>query len=290
MATRPRPNTKRAGYLVLDLETVPDTPRWVKPECPPGTEPPFPPTWAHRIIAIGCLWFDADYQCKRLGLIRGVRGVLEKASEDRLEAELLSELSGFLSKERPVLVTFNGRSFDLPVIVLRALRHGQPLPWHYQGHTQHRYSEDGHIDLCDILANRGAARMGSLDAITKLMGLPGKGGVDGTQVEALHKTGAHDVIERYCLDDVAQTAFLFLRLRLLQGHLSLEAYTKAAAELFAAIEKDGRLIDLLGRMDRGHVLLTPAPLAANESTATGRPLSDSERDEFFPYLDTGTGA
>lgn len=55
-------------YLVLDLETVPD-PRWHRPEVPLGTEPPFPPTWAHRIIVIGCLWLGADYRLRRMGVI-----------------------------------------------------------------------------------------------------------------------------------------------------------------------------------------------------------------------------
>lgn len=286
MATHPRQNNasrKQPSYLVLDIETVPDTPRWVKPEHPPGTEPPFPPTWAHRIIAIGCLWFDHAMVVKRMGLVRGA--VPGASDPDEIELELLRELSEFLDHQQPVLVTFNGRVFDLPVLVLRALRHGQPLSWYYRGPMQHRYSEEGHVDLCDVLANRGAARMGSLDAIAKLMGLPGKSGVDGTQVEALYRTGALETIERYCLDDVVQTAFVFLRLRLLQGLLDPKAYQHAAALLFAAVEKDGRLLELLQRIDRERLLLTPAP---NEPAVTGRGPTDAERDEFFPYMNTGS--
>jgi hypothetical protein len=56
-------------YLVLDLETVPDTARWSRPELPHGTEAPFPPTWAHRIIVVGCLWLGKDYRLKKLGVI-----------------------------------------------------------------------------------------------------------------------------------------------------------------------------------------------------------------------------
>ena len=52
------PRVARAEYLVLDIETIPDVERWHRPELPPGTEPPFPPTWAHRIVVIGCLWLD----------------------------------------------------------------------------------------------------------------------------------------------------------------------------------------------------------------------------------------
>ena len=60
--------TPSAEYLILDIETVPDTERWVRPETAHG-EPAFPPTWAHRIIVVGCLWLDHGYRLKRFGVI-----------------------------------------------------------------------------------------------------------------------------------------------------------------------------------------------------------------------------
>jgi len=62
------PRAQRS-YLVLDIETVPDSDRWSRPDTPVGTERPFPPTYAHRVIVIGCLWMDAAYRMKRLGII-----------------------------------------------------------------------------------------------------------------------------------------------------------------------------------------------------------------------------
>jgi hypothetical protein len=62
-------NRRRPEYLVVDIETIPDTTRWERPEVPHGVQQPFPPTWAHRIIVIGCLWLDADYRLKRLGVV-----------------------------------------------------------------------------------------------------------------------------------------------------------------------------------------------------------------------------
>ena len=38
-------------------------------QLPHGTEAPFPPTWAHRIIVVGCLWLGKDYRLKKLGVI-----------------------------------------------------------------------------------------------------------------------------------------------------------------------------------------------------------------------------
>jgi predicted PolB exonuclease-like 3'-5' exonuclease len=234
-------------YLVLDIETVPDSTRWSAPERPHGVEPPFPPTWAHRVIAIGCLWLGSDYRLKRLG-------VASEGPDD--ERGLLAAFSSFVGAEQPLLVTFNGRSFDLPVIALRSLCHGVPLGWYYREGLRHRYSDDGHLDLCDWLADHGASRSSSLDALARLIGLPGKTGIDGSQVEGLYRAGDAAAIERYCLGDVAQTALLFLRFQLLRGLLPPAAYRTAATELLADLRADARLAAVTGGIDDGQLLAT----------------------------------
>jgi hypothetical protein len=244
-------------YLVLDIETVPDTGRWSPDPTTDGGRVPFPPAWAHRIIVIGCLWLDHHYRLKRVGVI----GDHVEGSEDDRERVLLEDFSRFVGKARPVLVTYNGRRFDLPVIALRALCHGVPLGWYYRERgVRYRFSEEAHLDLCDWLADHGASRAGSLDAVARLIGLPGKVGIDGSQVEGLYRDGQLDAIQRYCLADVAQTAALLLRFRLLQGQLPPESYREAAAALLDALAADGRVPEVLAGTDRAH-LLGPLPPA-----------------------------
>jgi predicted PolB exonuclease-like 3'-5' exonuclease len=252
-----------AEYLVLDLETVPDDTRWSRPDVQVTPAPPaFPPLWAHRIVVMGCLWLDAGYRLKQLGVVpSGSAG-----SADARERALLDELSRAVGAEHPVIVTFNGRAFDLPVIALRALCHGVPLPWYYREQsTRYRYSEHGHLDLCDWLADHGAIRSGSLDALARLIGLPGKVGVDGSQVEGLYAAGHLADIERYCLGDVAQTALLFLRFRLLQGRLSPELYRARTEELIDALAADGRVGDVVAGLDRAHLLGSVSSLPQAET-------------------------
>jgi 3'-5' exonuclease len=242
-----------AEYLILDIETIPDIERWSRPEVPHGTEHPFPPTWAHRIVVIGCLWLDHDYRLKRLGVVGDPAG--GEGSPDERERTLLQDFSRFVGRARPVLVTYNGRSFDLPVIALRALCHGVSLGWYYrERNVRYRYSEEGHLDLCDWLADHGATRSGSLDAVARLIGLPGKVGVDGSQVEGLYRAGQLAAIQQYCLADVAQTTLLFLRFRLLQGMLDGETYQRATSELLDALAADGRVGDVLAGIDREHLV------------------------------------
>jgi predicted PolB exonuclease-like 3'-5' exonuclease len=261
--------TPSAEYLVLDIETIPDTERWKRPDVTEGNQPAgarpvtgaFPPAWAHRVVVIGCLWLDHAYRLKRFGVV----GSPTEGAPDLRERALLEEFSRFVGRARPVLVTYNGRAFDLPVIALRALCHGTPLAWYYrERNVRYRYSEEGHLDLCDWLADHGATRSGSLDAVARLIGLPGKVGIDGSQVEGLYHAGQLEEIQRYCLSDVAQTALLFLRFRLLQGVLRPEQYQEVTSALLDALAQDGRVGSVLDGADRAH-LLGPAPSPATSS-------------------------
>ncbi|MFN0248981.1 MAG: ribonuclease H-like domain-containing protein [Kofleriaceae bacterium] len=245
-----------AEYLILDIETIPDTERWQPPTVVEGEAPPrgaFPPSWAHRVVVIGCLWLDHGYNVRHLGVIEATTS--GSGTSDERERALLEELADLVGTNRQTLVTFNGRSFDMPVLALRSLCLGVPMRWYYRDHaTRYRYSDQGHLDLCDWLADHGATRSTSLDAVARLIGLPGKIGVDGSQVEGLYAAGQLSEIQRYCLADVAQTALLFLRFRLLQGQLAPADYRARTNELLAALAADGRVAGVLEGTNVPHLL------------------------------------
>jgi predicted PolB exonuclease-like 3'-5' exonuclease len=236
--------------LVLDIETVPDLDLYTPPEAVVGADRPFPPLYACRPVVIGVIWLDEELACKRIGII----------GEDRSEAEMMTDFAEFMARFQPRLVTWNGRSFDLPALALRALRHGVDFGWYYRGNGyRYRFSEEGHLDLGDVLADFGAARMTSLDGAARLIGLPGKVGVDGSQVEGLFRAGQIDAIRRYCLADVAQTSFVLLRYKLVSGDIDRATYRRIAGALLSALEADGRLTALSAGIDRDRLLL-PEPL------------------------------
>ena len=238
-------------YLVLDIETIPDRELWSPPEATgapgtPGAVAPFPPLYACRPIVLGVMWLDANLGVKRIGTI----------GESKDEAGMMADFADFMTKWRPLVVTWNGRGFDLPVLALRALRFGADFRWYYRGDGyRYRFSEEGHLDLCDLLSDHGAAKMTSLDGASRVIGLPGKDGVDGSQVEGLYQAGQLDALRRYCLSDVAQTAFVFLRYRLVAGELDRDGYRQAVNAMLAALETDGRFGRLLDGIDRRRLLL-----------------------------------
>lgn len=238
------------SFLVLDIETVPD-PELVWDAAVDG----FAPAPFHQVVALGVLWLDADHALQKLGAFGGE----EDAPPD--ESRVLREFADFVGKRHPTMVTFNGRRFDLPVLANRMLKHGVPFPAYYAGRSggldyRYRYSDDGHLDLAELLTDYGASRMPSLDALAQLVGMPGKMNVDGSKVQSMHEHGRHAEIRNYCLHDVVQTTFVFLRVELLRGRLTQADYRQRAAALWEALEHDSRVAPVLEKADRSRALLT----------------------------------
>ena len=68
------------------------------------------------------------------------------------------------------------------------------------------------------------------DALAKLLGKPGKMDVVGEQVYALYQAGKKQEINDYCMCDVLDTYFVFLRSRVLSGELTLEQEQELVAK------------------------------------------------------------
>lgn len=114
-------------------------------------------------------------------------------------------------------VTFNGRGFDFPLLELMAYRYGYSAKRHFKDKFASRYRfGTKHIDLQDFISNYGAIRVsGGLNLLAKVLGKPGKMGVSGGEVYDLFLQGRLQEINNYCIHDVLDTYFVFLRSRLI---------------------------------------------------------------------------
>ena len=144
---------------------------------------------------------------------------------------------GWEAYKRPTLVSFNGRTFDLPLLELAAFRYGLSLPGWYSLNAKsfeqprYRYNTEAHLDLHDVLTNFGASRFhGGLNLAANLLGKPGKLDVQGYMVQDLANEGKLAQINDYCRCDVLDTYFVFLRCAVVLGHLTLECEQQIIAE------------------------------------------------------------
>ena len=136
--------------------------------------------------------------------------------------------------EGATLVDFNGRGFDLPLMTMSAFRFGISCPRYFHDPDRfgfrYRFTHK-HIDLMDWMTEYGAYRLvGGLNLLAKILGKPGKMGTTGANVEAMHAEGQLQEISDYCLHDVLDTYFAFLRTRVLTGHIDLEREQEIVSE------------------------------------------------------------
>lgn len=131
------------------------------------------------------------------------------------EKQALSAFWKTLKKYNPHLISFNGRNFDAPFLMLRSALLGiRPTKNLMQG-TKFKY--DCHTDLIDELTfystnyNYGATKRFNFDFYTRAFGItsPKAQGIDGTKVPEFFNEGKIVEITEYCLRDVEATWELY---------------------------------------------------------------------------------
>lgn len=120
-----------------------------------------------------------------------------------------------VAKHYDNIVTFNGRSFDVPFLYLRSAVRGVPIT--RKDWIGYRYSAEPHCDLADQLTfygvsgREGAARRFNLDFYCKVFGIdsPKSHGVTGYDVNRLIAERKYIDVAKYCLRDVRATVALY---------------------------------------------------------------------------------
>lgn len=172
----------------------------------------------HKPIAIAAVAVGEDYTINKIGLLGGDNGKRTTASIVRHFWEIYN------SRDKPVLVDFYGRSYDIRVLELWAFQLGIAICFdHFKKFgTRYRFADE-HIDLHDFLTNYSAVKFrGGLDLFSKLLGKPGKMGTKGDMVQELYEQEKFFQIDDYCLCDTMDTYFVFLRTRVMLGKLDLQ--------------------------------------------------------------------
>ena len=125
------------------------------------------------------------------------------------ETELLSQFwQDLLYYDQ--FITFNGRGFDCPFLMLRSAILKVPPT---RNLMPYRYDTKIHCDLLEQLTFYGATRKFNLDFYCKAFGIksPKSEGVTGLDLGPLFHEGKFQDIAKYCIGDVKATAELYRR-------------------------------------------------------------------------------
>jgi len=238
----------REPVVVFDIETVPDTEAGRRLLGLEGLDD------AAVMQAMGALRLQtraSDFQPAHLHRIVAISIVLRRNDELRVlslggeqdgEAELVRQFFGGIDKYRPVLVSWNGSGFDLPVLHYRALKHAIAAPKYWQMDGEAKWDNYigrygfRHTDLMDVLALYQARSYAPLHELAVLLGLPGKLGMDGSQVASAFQAGRLGEIRAYCETDVLNTWLIYLRFLLMRGQLDAAGHEAEVARVRAFLK------------------------------------------------------
>lgn len=158
------------------------------------------------------------------GVVVGAGLISEKGQAEYFPVRRTTEEKNVLVKlvERlqafDVVVTWNGRFFDIPFLTTRLLSHSlDPRP----------VAMMRHVDLNEVVKNRLKLTFTYLDHVCDFFGVEKKRGTMGMDVPRLYVLAlegdrkALGVIREHCLDDLQATRKVYLRLRpLIEGFLA----------------------------------------------------------------------
>ena len=195
----------------------------------------FLPPHLQRVIVISCVLRDDE----------GVK-VFSIGEPDVAEGAAIQRFFEGINKYVPQIVSWNGRGFDIPVLVSRGLVHGVTAACFWDtgnDNKDFRFSNyinrfhDRHVDLMDVLSIYGGARGAPLDELSRLSGFPGKLGVGGAAVWDSYGRGEIAAIRDYCEADCANTYLLYLRFQAMRCVYTAERYASECALLRSLLEK-----------------------------------------------------
>ena len=232
-------STNEVKYLLFDVESVADGEAIAKTRYPKRKYNPKQAIDAFRqdlIIESGRDFIPYTYHTPIAVVAAKIRedfSLMEIVSldEPHFRPDVITRYfwMGWERYARPTLVTFNGRSFDIPLMELAAFRYGISVPSWFNirdksfEQNRNRYNIHSHFDLHEILTNFGSSWFrGGLNLAANLLNKPGKLDVQGSMVQDLYAAGKTSDISEYCRCDVLDTYFVFLRVQVMMGRLTLE--------------------------------------------------------------------
>ena len=202
-----------------------------------------------RIVAIGVVNVETGKSCA-LYEVPGQRELITQRDGNRTlisgsERLILERFWDYLgSGDR--FISFNGRQFDGPFLMIRSAIHGVVPKRDLVGN---RYRFHPNCDLREVLNFNGTLNWRqmrfNLDLACKSFHITSSKteGMDGRAVENLYRAGRYEDIALYCLEDVRATSELYLKLE--RTLLMFEPAFREAEERAARARRTGEQLNIV---------------------------------------------
>ncbi|MCX7876598.1 MAG: ribonuclease H-like domain-containing protein [Melioribacteraceae bacterium] len=163
-----------------------------------------------KVIAIGLLNVEKEkllvlYESNKKDEWKNEDGNITYKS--MTEVEMLKSFWMYAEKTKK-LISFNGRSFDLPFLMIRsAINKIKPT----KNYLKNRFDSTNHVDLLEQLTFYGLTKKFNLDFYCNAFGIesPKSKGITGMEVKEMYKAGLIEDIAVYCGKDVQATYLLY---------------------------------------------------------------------------------
>ncbi|MDA7845370.1 3'-5' exonuclease [Rickettsiales bacterium] len=201
----------------------------------------------HSLSVVYGIVVNGKVEIKKIATIS--RGDLEKIStiDDAIKAEaaiisLFKERVNKLSCNSNDIrfVSFNGSTFDVPVLKFRAMKNGIAFSSLF-GYSMSRYQE-GHVDVLDKMRDHNPMINFKLSEVCAMLNIPCKYSGSGNEVLQMFKDGNVEGIDRYCEIDALVTFLAYVRFYETKGEYvegSYNAALKSLNDYVVQEKKDG---------------------------------------------------
>ncbi len=131
-------------------------------------------------------------------------GIKELGKEPKLYYKETIE-QFFKENEKPVFITFNGKKFDIPLLMKWGIKNNLDLPYQYLKGMTKRWSTEWHIDLQEVICDNTYK---SLDELLQIYLGISKKPID-------FNTASEKEIKEHCLEDIINSELLYNKFKLI---------------------------------------------------------------------------
>lgn len=183
--------------VVFDIETIADLEACARAGVDP--EEGFPPWPLHQLMCVSLLTAERNItdQCHF--------DITTFSRIDHSERAIIASVQREIG-DANLLISYNGRAFDLPVLQARAIVVGEHVPTLVR--AGRRSNAGFHLDMIDVVSANNAAPRPKLAHVCAAIGIPVKMEAAGGGVAELAARGDYCRIGRYCETDVVATWLL----------------------------------------------------------------------------------